>query len=74
MSNNTLRTILLGLSGFLLVMLAESDLIVTEVVILMAFLVNLSLLYSENLMKLKKQIGAGLAAFIFGALAGIIIN
>ena len=77
MHNNNRNLIIalpLCISGFLLTLLIESDTIAAEIVILIVFISNIILLYNDKLLLIKNRIRAGLAAFVFGALAGIIIT
>lgn len=73
-NRNFMIVLPLCISGFLLTLLIESDTVAAEIVIFIVFIANITLLYNDKLLLIKNKIRAGLAAFVFGALAGIIIT
>ncbi|WP_028771552.1 hypothetical protein [Shewanella waksmanii] len=61
---------LLG-GGF--VVLVESELLATQLVIASVFIANISAIYSKKLQCIKDKIRNLTASFLFGALIGVII-
>ncbi len=73
--NNIFITLLIGFAflGALLVTFIESEILASEVVISIAFLVNIFAIYNKALSKIKNVIRYFSASFLFGALLGVII-
>ncbi len=69
-SINIFFAISLGVLGVIVMMLIKNETIAAQLVIAIAFTVNIIAIYSKSLSRVKEQVRCFTAYFLFGALMG----
>ncbi len=69
---NVFGILVSGFLGILLVAIIEKQTIATELILSIAFLINILAIYNKSLSKFKNKIRQLTASFLLGALLGVI--